>query len=595
MKGKLAFAVVVGSFSALAGAACVASVDDSAEPIGEAEQAVTAYGTIPAGLPPHVLVGLFENAGSTWMSSSGVPWDVRYRYFVKGWVNNWGWGNYDGSWGKAYLEESSAQGYIPAVQYYQMNDEPGGGESAFLTKAQNATTMASYFNDYKILMQRVKEFGKPTFILLEADGFGLLQQQTASNPNAYAAVAATGIPELSGLPNTVAGWGLAFLQLRKSVGASNAILGVHVSGWASGKDICYFSVTDPLQPEVDKVYDFLAPFGLASNVTGQTYDVLVGDPLDRDSDFYKLTLNQDRWWDPSDSASVSSKSFNRYAEWLRLWNQKANKRWVLWQIPLGNSNHLNVNNNGGPREGWKDNRPEYFFGNGTAHVAKFAESGVLALLFGAGLGGQSTYDNDYYTDGQLFMKSRVKSFYNAGGVPLDGTTPAPDGGVDSGTDSGTDAGTDGGSSSSDTAQYNFESGVQGWGTSGGFLTGVSSTTAQFYAGTRSLAVTFGGTTSGSQHVRVPLPSVPAGATVSFRIRIPSGSKITSVQPYVLQGAAGGWAWTGNWQSINSFTAGTWKTLTVTVPSNAAPLAELGVEFATSAAWSGTVHIDAVGW
>ena len=72
------------------------------------------------------------------------------------------------------------------------------------------------------------------------------------------------------------------------------------------------------------------------------------------------------------------KSFNRYAEWLRLWNHKSSKRWVLWQIPLGNSNHRNVANNGSARAGYKDNRPEYFFGNGTAHLAKFADAGVIA-------------------------------------------------------------------------------------------------------------------------------------------------------------------------------------------------------------------------
>src|SRR6185503_16302177 len=98
-----------------------------------------------------------------------------------------------------------------------------------------------------------------------------------------------------------------------------------------------------------------------------TYDVLVGDPLDRDADFYRLTQGQDRWWNASDSASISSRSFNRYAEWLR----------------LGNSNHKNVNNNGGASEGYKDNRPEYFFGSGTAHIEKFADTGVIALLFGA--------------------------------------------------------------------------------------------------------------------------------------------------------------------------------------------------------------------
>jgi hypothetical protein len=381
--------------------------------------ASTAAGVVPAGLPAKMLVGLFEDTGGTWMKNSGVAWGSRYRYFTKGWVNNWGFGAYDGSWGLSYMRECDGQGYVPAVQYYQIFGEAGGGESAMLSKVQNASTMASYFGDFKILMQRAKDFGKPVVVLLEADGYGFLQQQTGGNPSTAAAIASTGMPELAGLPNTVAGWGLAFLQIRKAVGATNAILGIHISAWASGKDVSYFNVTDALSPEVDKVYSFLSPLGLGTNVTGQTYDLLVGDPLDRDSDFYRLTQNQDRWWDASDTASISSKSFNRYAEWLRLWNQKAARRWVLWQIPLGNSNHKNVANNGGPSEGYKDNRPEYFFASGTtAHLAKFADSGVIALLFGAGAGGQSSYQNDVFTDGKLFMKSRAGAILNAGGLPI---------------------------------------------------------------------------------------------------------------------------------------------------------------------------------
>src|SRR6476620_7201730 len=210
------------------------------------------------------------------MKNSAVPWDMRYRYFTKGWVNNWGYGAYDGSWGLSYLRECDQQGYVPAVQYYQLFGEAGGGEAQTLAKLQNASTMKSYFGDFKILMQRAKDFGKPVFILLEADGPGFLEQQSGNNPNAYAAVATTGLPELAGLPNTVAGWGLAFLQIRKSVGANNAVLGMHISGWASGKDVSYYSASDPLEPEVTKVHDFLAPLGLAANTTGQTYDVLVG-------------------------------------------------------------------------------------------------------------------------------------------------------------------------------------------------------------------------------------------------------------------------------------------------------------------------------
>jgi len=552
----------------------------------EAPVVTPSAGSIPAGLPSRLLVGLFEDTGQTWMKDSAVPWDVRYRYFTKGWVNNWGWSAADGSWGKQFMTESAAQGFLPAIQYYQVNSEPGGGEFQFLEKAQNATTMRSYFSDFKVLMQQAKSFGKPVLVLMEADGYGYLQQQSKENPNAYAAVAATGLPELAGLPNTVAGWGLSFLQLRKAVGANNVILGIHISGWASGKDIAYFNVKDPLQPEVDKVYNFLKPLGLGPNVTGATYDVLVGDPLDRDEQFYERTLGQIRKWDASDTASTSSSSFNRYAEWLRLWNVKSGKRWVLWQIPLGNSNHLNVDNNNGPRQGYKDNRPEYFFGTNSApHREKFASSGVIALLFGRGEGRQSSYTNDYYTDGQLYMKSRAGAFLKAGGLtlprgsttPTSTPTPTPEPGTDS-------------------ALYSFEAGAQAWTYSGTLVKGVTSSTAKAYAGSRSLEVTMGGTAAGMSRVSVLNAAVPAGRTVSFRVWVPAGSRITGIQPYVQQGAAGGWLWTGSWVGAASLNAGNWSTITVQVPANgASPLHQLGLELFTDAAWSGTVHVDSVSW
>ena len=72
------------------------------------------------------------------------------------------------------------------------------------------------------------------------------------------------------------------------------------------------------------------------------------------------------------------------------------------------------------------------------------------------------------------------------------------------------------------------------------------------------------------------------------------STLTAVQPYVLQGAAGGWAWTGNWRSVDTLQTGSWNTLTVAVPTNAAALAELGVIFTLSAASGGAaVYVDSV--
>ncbi|HZT41147.1 MAG TPA: hypothetical protein VFA07_03115 [Chthonomonadaceae bacterium] len=150
--------------------------------------------------------------------------------------------------------------------------------------------------------------------------------------------------------------------------------------------------------------------------------------------------------------------------------------------------------------------------------------------------------------------------------------------------------------SADSAQYNFESGTQGWTVSGGMLTGVNTATSPVYAGAQSLAVNFNGSKSDTQQAYVGSPSTPAGKTVTFHVWIPSGSAITAVQPYVQQGASGGWTWTGNYQAISNLKTNAWNTITVTVPSNAVtPLYQLGVQFFTNAAWKGACYVDSISW
>ncbi len=380
-----------------------------------------ASGTIPSQLDNKMLVGLYESTGYTWMEKSTVPWNSRYMYLSLGWVDNWGWGKPTGDYAYNYMIESDNMNALPVFDFYILNNIGTGGTTGLYDKTQDPATMLDYFNQFKVLLTRAKEFNKPVLILIEADGFAFLQIQTNNDPTAYAAIKDSGVPELAELPNTVAGWGLAFLELKKQLKADNVVLGMHVSAWASGKDVSYSSATIPLQPEVDAVYDFLSPLGLTANQTGLEYDLLVGDPLDRDSGYYTVQYGYDRWWDTSDTASINSRSFNRYAEWLRLWNVKTDKRWVLWQIALGNKDHLNVTNTAdfNPREGYKDNKVEYFLGaNSTSHMAKFADSGVIGLLFGRGASDQATYLNDQDADGNLFMKARGKEYFQRGGMFL---------------------------------------------------------------------------------------------------------------------------------------------------------------------------------
>ena len=561
------------------------------------EQRVVAApsGSIPSGLPARLQVGLFEDTGIPWMKASAIPWDVRYRYFTKGWVNNWGWSANDGAWGLQYMTESAAQGMVPAIAYYQMQDEPGGGEGQFYQKVQNATTMASYFRDFKTLMERARDFNTPVMILVEADGFAFLEQQSGKNPNAYAAVAATGLPELAGLPNTVAGWGLAFLQLRKSVGANKAILGIHVAGWESGLDLFHSSVTEPLQPHVDSVYSFLSMLGLSANQTGATYDVLVGDPLDRDADYYQLVRGENRWWDASVTASINSKSFNRYAEWLRLWNLKAGKRWVLWQIPVGNSNSLNVCNAGQARQGYKDNRTEYFFGtNGVANRERFATSGVIALLFGRGEGCQATHTNDLDGDGQPYLRTHAGPFLQAGGLAIPagpGGTPPPVV-VDAGAVA-VDAGPVAPPAAGQT--YDFETGTDGFSSRGAVSAGVSSSTAQAFAGTHALAVQINSGSAGKVQIAVTNPAVPAGATLTFQLWLPAAAQVTSVQVFAQETQVNNWRWNAQWRSASVLTRGAWNTLSFTMPAGSGAVQSLGVELELTGAVNTTAYVDATGW
>jgi hypothetical protein len=143
----------------------------------------------------------------------------------------------------------------------------------------------------------------------------------------------------------------------------------------------------------------------------------------------------------------------------------------------------------------------------------------------------------------------------------------------------------------DPAQFHFETDPQRWAAGGSPIAGIATSTAQHFGGNQSLAVNFNGTAAGSSSVSVGDVVVTTGTTITFHVWIPSGSKITTLQPYLQDY---NWGWTAGW--YGNLTANAWNTITLTVPSTAvSPLQQLGIEFTTSAAWSGTCYVDSVAW
>src|SRR5208282_892291 len=69
----------------------------------------------------------------------------------------------------------------------------------------------------------------------------------------------------------------------------------------------------------------------------------------------------------------------------------------------------------------------------------------------------------------------------------------------------------------DPAQFNFETDPQGWAASGSQIAGVTTSTAQHFAGNQSLAVNFNGTAAGTSSVSLGDVVVTPGTTITFHV------------------------------------------------------------------------------
>ncbi len=145
----------------------------------------------------------------------------------------------------------------------------------------------------------------------------------------------------------------------------------------------------------------------------------------------------------------------------------------------------------------------------------------------------------------------------------------------------------------DTALYNFESGVQSWTHSTG-ITGVLDSDGEAYAGCKSLSVSFNTSNfaaSATAYILSPTEIKP-GQMITMHMWIPTGSKLTSVNPFITNTS---WTWlASDYQGISELKAGQWNTFSFTVPSSApTTFGELGVKFDSSEAWTGQVYIDSI--
>lgn len=335
-----------------------------------------AQAPLPQGWPTRMELGMMDGPGGSAAMRATTDFAFRYQYLAGGVNTNRGWAtwNDNGDFARFYIEDSRAHGLIPVFTYYMMlHSAPGGGgeADANFANANNTATMTAYYNDLILLFQKAAAFPDQKVVLhVEPDFWGYMQKRTPSDDarTVPARVSETGIAQLAGLPSTVSGFARAIVRLRDAY-APNVILGYHLSVWGTNTDI---TLQDPPDAQVDVLAARAAAF---YNSLEAPFDIVFAEFSDRDAAYYQYVLGESRVW-------FNSEDYRRNLRFLGQFSSQANRRVVMWQVPLGNTKMRAMNNTTGH---YQDTHVEDLLDDSArARLAQYRDAGVVAFLFGPG-------------------------------------------------------------------------------------------------------------------------------------------------------------------------------------------------------------------
>ncbi|MBN9391572.1 MAG: hypothetical protein J0I20_26300 [Chloroflexi bacterium] len=423
---------------------------------------------VPAGLKPTFMVGLGNQPGDlSWMTSSGVPWDLRYTYLSGGVNRGQGWTTWQwnavapGQYALDFLNSSAKPGnnlpgYIPVLTYYQLlqsGPAAGGSEGdKDFNNLNNADTMGCYFREFRLLMEKANAAGVTAIVHVEPDLWGFMERRNedpaqisakvkssngsgslkcdpalSGQPNELSDLPA--LPDLSGYDDTVAGFAQALVGIRNAY-APKVLLAYHVSPWATqayGDLGTSKSPTFNVAGTAQKIANFY-------NQTKANFDLLFYDIADRDAAFKAIQYGDNSGW--LDAGNNTFPNFNRFHQFISYMTGYTNRRGMLWQVPLGNTIYRTMNNTD---YHYQDNKVQYYLNDNSQHIQDAANSGLIGILFGAGADKVTAYTdaaNDgitnpapingnnevskYPDDDGGYLRLQGGAYYSRGAVALPG-------------------------------------------------------------------------------------------------------------------------------------------------------------------------------
>jgi hypothetical protein len=337
---------------------------------------------LPRHWPSHRLeLGLSDQPGDAAALSRSAPFGFRHQYLAGGVNTGQGWSTWNpgGSFVPMYIRESAAHHLTPVFTYYMVRQSLPGEFvpdelKADLGNLDNAATIKGLLADMRLFFKRAGATHRTVVMHVEPDLWGYAEQ-AARHDNAStvrARVSAARMPELAGLPDTIAGFAQAIKRLRDRY-APRVLLAYHLSVWGTKVDI---ALSDPPNAEVRRLGLRAARFYRSLHTH---FDLTFGEFSDRDAGFKQEIYGDGgaSWWNAAD--------FARDVRFLSTYSRAARQRLAMWQIPLGNTEIRAENNTWGH---FQDNRVQWLLGAGSArHLRAYRNAGVIAFLFGGGADG----------------------------------------------------------------------------------------------------------------------------------------------------------------------------------------------------------------
>jgi hypothetical protein len=343
------------------------------------------------GRPANFLIGLGNDLNNDHARDGaytlGTTLDLHYAYLVaylkpdKSW-GSWKDWNEGGSFVNILADSADAKGTVPMFTLYSMAAAGDGN----LSGLRNDVFEKGYWDDVKLLFQRLALFNKPAVVQFEPDFWAYAELQSKDNPSSMPVRVTANAPACAGLSDDLTGMGRCLVKLARTY-APKVVIGFHASTWAA--------------PTPSAVVRFLKQVG------ADQADVVFSDLLDRDAGCFEAVVDPNCkrtgsfYWDET---NTTSPNFHEYLAWSKVISSGLGLPMVWWQVPLG----VPSNVRGGTPGHYRDNRVHYIF----SHVQEFVDAGGLGVAFGTGAANQTYIE----TDGGQF-KAAVSKYF-AAPVPL---------------------------------------------------------------------------------------------------------------------------------------------------------------------------------